>query len=120
MKVDCNNLAAIIRICSFCLTFFYAPILISQGEFSSQLSSDFILSESFDWNISGEQMIWGTRWNSIKIEQSLHAIPGARIGGYWSGWEASNRNEIWWGQEKLIGVVEDDIVIYAWLNNFQL
>jgi hypothetical protein len=116
MKVDCDNIATIVCICSFCLTFLYTPISISQGEFSSQLSSDFILSESFDWNISVEQMIWGTRWHSIKIEKSLHAVPGARIGGYWSGWEAWNRNEIWWGQEKLLGVVEDDIVIYAWLN----
>ena len=116
MKVDCDNIADIALICSFCITFLYSPILLSQGEFSSQLSSDFILSESFDWNITGEQIIWGTRWHSIKVEKSLHAIPGARIGGSWSGWEAWKRNEIWWGQEKLIGVVEDDIDIYAWLN----
>ena len=113
MKVDCDNIADIAIICSFWITFLYSPILLSQGEFSSQLSSDFILSESFDWNITGEQVIWGTRWHSIKVEKSLHTIPGARIGGSWSGWEAWKRNEIWWGQEKLIGVVEDDIVIYT-------
>jgi hypothetical protein len=116
MKVEGENMADIVRIYSLLLSLLCTSGVIAQSEFQSPFSSDFVSSESFEWNISGEQIIWGTKLHAFKIEKSIKLIPGSRIGGSWSGWEAWKRSEIWWGQEKLICVVEEDIVVYAWVD----
>ena len=116
MKVECANIAVIVRIYSVCLSLLSTSVIIAQNEFQSSLRTDFVLSDTFDWNISGEQIIWGAKLHSFNIEKSIKSIPGSRVGGSWCGWEAWNRSEVWWGHEKLLGVVEENIVIYAWLN----
>jgi len=116
MKVECAKISVIVRIYSVCLSLLSTSVFIAQSEFQSSLSTDFVLTDTFDWNIGGEQIIWGAKLHSFNIEKSIKSIPGSRVGGSWCGWEAWNRSEVWWGHEKLIGVVEENIVIYAWLN----
>ena len=116
MKVQRANIAVIVRIYSVCLSLLCPSVVITQSEFQSSLRTDFVLSDTFDWMIRGEQIIWGTKLHSFNIEKTIKSIPGSRVGGSWCGWEAWNRSEVWWGHEKLIGVVEENIVIYAWLH----
>ena len=116
MKIQCANIAYIVRIYSLGLSLLCTSVVLAQSEFQSPFSSGFVSSESFEWNLSGEQIIWGTKLHSFKIEKSIKLIPGSRIGGSWCGWEAWKRSEIWCGHEKLIGVVEEDIVVYAWVD----
>ena len=116
MKVQGANIAVIVRIYFVCLSVICPSVVTAQSEFQPSLRTDFVLSDSFDWMIRGEQIIWGAKFHAFKIEKSIKLIPGSRVGGSWCGWEAWNRSEVWWGHEKLIGVVEENFVIYAWLN----
>ena len=116
MKVQGINMAVIVRICCVYLVLLRPSIFIAQSEFQSSLRTDFVLSDTFDWRIRGEQIIWGAKLHAFNIEKTIKSIPGSRAGGSWCGWEAWNRSEVWWGHEKLIGVVEENIVIYGWLH----
>ena len=116
MKVQGANIAVTVRIYLVILSLLCPSVFNAQSEFQSSLRTDFVLSDTFVWNLRGEQIIWGTKFHSFNVEKSIKSIPGSRVGGSWCGWEAWNSSEVWWGHEKLIGVVEENIVIYAWLN----
>ena len=116
MKIQGVNSAVIVRICCVYLILLCPSIFTAQSEFQSSLRTDFVLSDTFDCRIRGEQIIWGAKLHAFNIEKTIKSIPGSRVGGSWCGWEAWNRSEVWWGHEKLIGVVEERIVLYGWLH----
>ncbi|MGY8888640.1 MAG: hypothetical protein ACKVJY_06325, partial [Flavobacteriales bacterium] len=60
MKVQCANIVVTVRIYSVILSFLCPSVFNAQSEFQSSLRTDFVLSDTFEWNIRGEQIIWGT------------------------------------------------------------
>ncbi|PCJ80689.1 MAG: hypothetical protein COA49_07600 [Bacteroidetes bacterium] len=88
---------------------------LAQTVQTQNLSDNFSLSDTFNWNVSGRQLVWGVKWHSINFEKSIRVIPGGVLCGSWQGWEAWRESSLMWRQEKLLGVTAEGQKVYSWL-----